>query len=170
MGAMKRLYLLRHAKSSWKDTGLVDHERPLSGRGRRAGKAIRAHLRDRGIAPEVVICSTAKRARQTLELIEPALGKGAVHVEPEIYGADSEALLTRLRAVPDQVESVLLIGHNPAIQDLALELATAGTDLRGLDSKYPTATLVTLAFESATWRHLDRGRAQVIDVVRPREL
>jgi phosphohistidine phosphatase len=71
---MKRLYLLRHAKSSWKDASLPDHDRPLAGRGRRAAKAIARHLRDQGIEPELVLCSSARRARETFERIEPALG------------------------------------------------------------------------------------------------
>ena len=75
---MKRLYLLRHAKSSWKDTSLPDHDRPLAGRGRRAAKAIARHMQDHGIERELVLCATAQRARETLDRIEPALGTPAV--------------------------------------------------------------------------------------------
>jgi phosphohistidine phosphatase SixA len=82
---MKRLYLLRHAKSSWKDATLGDHDRPLAGRGRRASKVIARRLRDRGIEPEVVLCSTARRARETLDRIAPALGAPAVEFEPDLY-------------------------------------------------------------------------------------
>src|SRR4051794_26437716 len=120
---MKRLYLLRHAKSSWKDPGLADHDRPLAGRGRRAAKAVARHLREQGIDPELVLCSTARRARETLERLEPALGRGAVRVEPVLYGADAGALLEHLRGVSDAVGSVLVIGHNPGLQRLALGLA-----------------------------------------------
>jgi phosphohistidine phosphatase len=167
---MTNLYVLRHAKSSWKDSRLSDHDRPLAGRGRRAAKAIARHIREQGIAPEVVICSTARRARETLEKIEPALGTRTVHAEQELYVGDADALLERVRRVPDGPDSVLLIGHNPAIQDLALELALPGSDLRGLDAKYPTATLVTLAFDDTSWHEIDRGRAHVVEVVRPRDL
>jgi len=167
---MKRLYLLRHAKSSWKDSGLADHDRPLAGRGRRAAKAIARHIRERHIAPEMVLCSTARRARETLERIEPALGTAAVHVEPGLYGAGAEALLERLSSVPDAVGSVLLIGHNPALQELALHLARPGPELRELEAKYPTGALATLAFEGARWRDLDRGQAELVALVRPRDL
>jgi phosphohistidine phosphatase len=167
---MKYLYLLRHGKSSWKDPTLRDHDRPLAGRGRRAAKAIAKHIREQGIAPELVICSTARRARQTLEGIEPARGTRTVQVEEQVYLADANALLERLRRVPDQLSSVLLIGHNPALHDLALELARPGSKLHGLDTKYPTGALVTLSFDDSSWRDLDRGRATVAEVVRPRDL
>jgi phosphohistidine phosphatase len=165
---MKRLYLLRHAKSSWKDTSLPDHDRPLNGRGRRAAKAIARHMREHGIEPELVLCSTARRARETLERIEQ--DTGAVHVEPDLYAASAHALLERLRSVPDEVESVLLIGHNPGLQDLALELARPSNAADELAAKYPTAALATLAFEASSWRELDRGMAELVELVRPRDL
>jgi phosphohistidine phosphatase len=113
------VYLLRHAKSSWKSS-VPDHERPLARRGRRAAKAICRHAREQGVEPELVLCSTARRARETLERIEPAIGSPAVRIERPLYGARSDALLDRLRAVPDEVGSVMLIGHNPGLQQLAL--------------------------------------------------
>src|SRR4051812_25831408 len=143
---MKRLYLLRHAKSSWKDTSLPDHDRPLAGRGRRAAKAIARHLREQGIEPELVLCSTARRARETLERIEPGLGTPAVQVEDDLYAASAPVLLDRLRNVPDTVGSVMLIGHNPGLQELALDLAHPAPAVRELATKYPTAALATLAF------------------------
>jgi phosphohistidine phosphatase len=166
----RTIYLLRHAKSSWK-TGLPDHERPLAPRGRRAAKAIRRHLQDQGIQPELVLCSTASRARETLERIEPALGGAAdVRIEPELYGAGADALLDRLRSVPDAAGSVMLIGHNPGLQLLALDLARPGPELRELEEKYPTAALATLAFRGASWRDLEPGVAQLAGLVRPRDL
>jgi phosphohistidine phosphatase len=167
---MKHLYLLRHAKSSWKDASLPDHDRPLNGRGRRAAKAVARHMREHGIAPELVLCSTARRARETLDRIEPALNTSAVHLEPDLYAASAHALLARLRSVGDTVESVLLIGHNPGLQDLALELARPGSAADALAAKYPTAALATLAFEASSWRELDRGRAELVEFVRPRDV
>jgi phosphohistidine phosphatase len=154
---MARLYLLRHAKSSWKDASLDDHDRPLAPRGRKAAKAIGRYMRDQGIEPELVLCSTARRARQTLERLGPP-GLDA-RIEPELYGAGADALLARLRGVPDAVASVLLIGHNPGMQQLAFNLA-------GLDDKFPTAALAT--FEVDGWSRL--GRAELVDYVRPRDL
>ena len=163
---MRFVYLLRHAKSSW-TTDAADHERPLAGRGRRAAKAIARHLRDQGIEPELVLCSTARRARETLERIEPALGAPTVLIEPGLYGASTDELLERLRGVPDEVGSVMLIGHNPGIQLLALELARPA---RELEANYPTAALATLAFPGASWAALGRGGAELVGFVRPREL
>jgi phosphohistidine phosphatase len=149
---MKQLYLLRHAKSSWKDTSLPDHDRPLAGRGRRAAKAIARHLREQRIEPELVLCSTARRARETLERLEPALGTPSVQVEGDLYAASAPQLLERLRNVPDKVESVMLIGHNPGLQELALDLARASPAVRDVATKYPTAALATLAFPAWSWQ------------------
>jgi phosphohistidine phosphatase len=167
---MKRLYLLRHAKSSWKDPGLDDHDRPLAGRGRRAAETIARYLREQDIAPELVLCSTARRARETLERVEPAHEERAVRLEPGLYGASSSALLERLRGVPDAVGSVLLIGHNPGLQRLALELARPAPALHELEAKYPTAALATLVLQGPTWHDLDRGTAELVGFVRPRDL
>jgi phosphohistidine phosphatase len=134
----KRLYLLRHAKSSWKHPELTDHERPLAGRGRRAAKAIARHLDEYEIAPELVLCSTARRARETFERIEPALLAAAVKYELRLYAATADALLERVHSVPDGVASVMLIGHNPAIEQLALELARPSPKRRELETKFPT--------------------------------
>jgi phosphohistidine phosphatase len=163
---MKRIYLLRHAKSSWKDASLRDHDRPLAGRGRRAARLIARHMREEGIAPELVLCSTAKRARQTLERIEPALGTRSVKVEEGLYGAGEDELLARLRELPAEVGSVLMIGHNPGMQDLALLLARSAPEL---EAKFPTAALATLAF-SGEWPGLEPGAAELVGFVRPREL
>jgi phosphohistidine phosphatase len=119
----KRLYVLRHAKSSWKHPELTDHERPLAGRGRRPAKAIARHLDEHEVAAELVLCSPARRARETFERIEPALPAAAVTYEPRLYAATADALLERRHGVPDGIASVMLIGHNPAIEQLALELA-----------------------------------------------
>ena len=167
---MKRLYLLRHAKSSWKDTSLPDHDRPLAGRGRRAAKAIARHLREQNLEPQLVLCSTARRARETLERIQPALGAATVELEPDLYSASADALLERLRRVPDTVASVMLIGHNPGLQELALDLARPASAARELAAKYPTAALATLAFEASSWRELDDDTAELVDLVRPRDL
>src|SRR5690348_13288349 len=122
----RSLFVLRHAKSSWDDAALADHERPLAPRGRRAAERIAEHLSRTHVEPELVLCSTATRARQTLDLVRPALGSPKVSLEDELYGASAGGLGARLRRVPDDVESVLLVGHNPGLQDLVLELASAG--------------------------------------------
>src|SRR5580692_13060774 len=111
--------------SSWKDPGRNDHDRPLSKRGRQTAKMMAAYLRRAKIAPDLVICSTAKRARQTLDPIAKAKKPPKVVLERAIYGGAQRALWEQLWNLPESAKSVLLIGHNPALHDLALELAHA---------------------------------------------
>jgi phosphohistidine phosphatase len=166
----RRLFLLRHAKSSWKQPELADHDRPLAKRGRRAADAIARHMREQDIAPELVLCSTARRARETLERIQPALATAPVRHEPELYGASAAELLERVRGVPDGVASVLLIGHNPAIAQLALDLAGPSPQRDDLGAKFPTGALATLVVPAASWRGLGRDGAELVAFVRPRDL
>src|SRR5947208_6008892 len=142
----RALYLLRHAKSSWDDPDLDDHDRPLAKRGVRAAGAIARHIRREGIQPALVLCSSARRARQTLDLIAPAIGDADAWVEPELYGAGVADLLRRLARLPPSVPSAMLIGHAPTLQDLALRLAGRGDPeaLGRLRAKMPTAALATL--------------------------
>jgi phosphohistidine phosphatase len=167
---MKRLYLLRHAKSSWDNPTLADHDRPLAPRGRRAAKLIANHLRRAGIRPELVLCSPSRRTRETLKRIAPSLGKGAeVRIEPRIYAASAATLLEALHEVPDEVESVMLIGHNPGIQELALSLARLSPESGRVESKFPTAALATLELDG-TWRELAPGGTELVSFLRPKEL
>ncbi len=168
------IYLLRHAKSSWDDPALADHDRPLAPRGRRAAKAIADHLRGEGIAPELVLCSSSARTRETLARISAAFeGANGVQVEIErgLYEASGGELLARLRQVPGGVESVMLIAHQPGIQELALTLAEAGsgTQLERLKEKFPTAALATLDVEG-DWDALGPASARLAAFVKPREL
>lgn len=167
---MKRLYLLRHAKSSWDDPVVADHDRPLAKRGRRAGAAIARHIEEHGIEPALVLCSTARRARETLELVAPALGGAPVAFEDELYAASAAELLERLRRVPDDVASVLMIGHNPGMQQLMLRLARPHPELAAVAEKFPTAALATLTFAGDRWSRLDSETSELVGVVRPRDL
>src|SRR5262245_5412800 len=123
---MKRLYLLRHAKSSWDDESLADHDRPLSARGRRAADAIGTYLREHGIEPELILCSSSTRTRETLARI----GLDG-EIERDLYGASASELLARVSELPPSLGSVMLIGHNPGMHDLALGLTGEPAD------KYP---------------------------------
>jgi phosphohistidine phosphatase len=166
---VKRLFLLRHAKSSWDDPRLDDRDRPLAPRGRRASELIAGHLRQEGIAPSLVLCSSATRTRETLQRVIPALDASDVSIEDELYGASSEGLLQRLREVPGDLESVMLVGHQPAIQELALELAGDGAELARLRAKFPTGALATLLF-AGDWSELAPGSAELVAYVKPKEL
>lgn len=166
----RRLYLLRHAKSSWDEPGLVDRERPLAERGRRACAVVAAHIEAAGIEPGAVVCSPAARARETLDRIAVALPPGAERrIEPRVYGADWEQLLEVVRELPDELRSVMLIGHNPGFQDLVLALAAEGEALERVRRKFPTAALATLGF-AGDWRRLRPGGAGLEGFVRPKQL
>jgi phosphohistidine phosphatase len=167
---MKQLFLLRHAKSSHDDSALADHDRPLAPRGRRATSAMAVHLREHGVKPALVLCSSAVRARQTLDGIEGGLGGSPeVRIESELYEVSAGGLLGRLRRIPDAVPSTMLIGHNPAMGRLALDLASGGPDLAKLARKFPTGALAMLEFEGA-WGDLDAEGARLVAFVKPRDL
>jgi phosphohistidine phosphatase len=166
----KTLYLLRHAKSSWEDPTLADHDRPLASRGHRASKVIADQLRRQRITPTLVLCSSSARTRQTLERISVGLGDEIeVRIEEGLYMASSSDLLDRLHQVDARVDSVMLIGHDPAIRELALLLARSGVHLERLREKFPTAALATLAFQGS-WGELTPGAAELVAFVKPREL
>jgi phosphohistidine phosphatase len=166
---VKRLFLLRHAKSRWDDPSLDDHDRPLAPRGRRASALIAEHLRRERIGPVLVLCSSARRTRETLERVMPALDSVEVRIEHELYGASSDDLVQRLREVPDEVESVMMVGHQPAIQELALHLAGEGSELARVRGKFPTAALATLSF-AGEWSELGHRSAELIAYVKPKQL
>jgi phosphohistidine phosphatase len=166
----KTLYLLRHAKSSWDDLSLPDHERPLARRGRRACELIAFHLDREHIGPQLVLCSSATRARETLELVGLGSHAGAeVLIEDGVYEPTAADLLARLRLVDDEVASVLLVGHHPAIQDLAVCLASSGERRSDLARKFPTAALATLTWNGG-WTALDPAAAELVAFVTPKEL
>lgn len=166
----RQLYVLRHAKSSWSDPGLDDKERPLAPRGRQAVKLLAEHIRANGIRPEHVLVSPAKRTRETLEGVAPG---GEVMVEPELYAASGAGLVERLRRVPEDIHSVMVIGHNPAMQALVLELADKGSSdparLESAAQKFPTGALATFELE-APWGELRPGAAVLKELVRPKDL
>ena len=162
---MRRLFLLRHAKSSWDDTGLPDHERPLAPRGERAVVRIAEHVRSQKIAPDLVLCSTALRTRQTLAALLPVLpGEVEIRVEDELYGASLEELLARLREL-DDVGAVLVVGHNPTLHGLALALTGRGDVL----DRFPTGALATVAL-TTPWAELGEGVGELEGFVIPRGL
>jgi phosphohistidine phosphatase len=166
MPEAKRLFLLRHAKSSWEDPGLADHERPLAPRGRRAAMSMGEHLPREGIRPALVLCSSARRARETLDRVSPG---GEARIEPELYGASPTELIERLRRVPDTVDSVMVIGHNPAMQSLTVGLAVPGAQRERVERKFPTGALATLLF-TGDWDGLQPGSAELVAFVRPKEI
>ena len=171
---MPTLFLLRHAKSSWTDADLEDFDRPLANRGIKACAKVGPYLRARKIRPELVLCSTARRARETLGLLLPHFeGENRILMEDSLYTANDEAvLMERLRRIPASVDKAMLIGHNPTIQDLALMLVGDGKqpDRAALEEKFPTAALAEIHIPTKGWGGMEAGGGTLKRFQVPRKL
>jgi phosphohistidine phosphatase len=167
---VKRLHLLRHAKSSWDDGALRDRDRPLAPRGRRATRRIASWARKHDVRPQLVVSSSAVRARETLQGVLPGLGKPEVWIEIALYAASAETLLERVHALPDEAEEAMLVGHNPGLGDLLLLLAEPGELRERAEAKVPTGALATLEADIECWADLEPGGARLVSFVVPRQL
>ena len=167
----RRLMLLRHAKSDWPD--VPDQERPLAKRGRRDAPVVGRWLRSRGYLPDTVICSVARRTRQTWKLAAPELGgTPSVTFEPRAYAASALALLYLVRELPGTCRAALLIGHNPGIEELAAHLAeapAAAGAARPPGPRFPTAAVAVLEF-GGDWADLAPGHARLLDFAIPADM
>jgi phosphohistidine phosphatase len=161
---VKRLLVLRHAKSSRDDPALDDHDRPLAKRGWRDAPRMGRLLRERGPLPELLLSSTALRARQTAAAFAEACGyRGELRVVPELYPGDTPTTLDYLRELPERVACVVLVGHNPALEELLHALAGASATL-------PTAALAHLELDVERWPDVAPGTGRLLDLWRPRDL
>ena len=171
---MLNLMLLRHAKSSWADAGQADLDRPLNERGNRAAVAVGRYMASNGLMPQRVLCSPARRTRQTWGLVAGELSANPeVLVAAEIYDfGDGKALMECLRDKAGAVQSVLLVGHNPSIAAVAQTLIGTGSGkLRERqEEKYPTAALAVISFDLANWGSLAAGSGTLLRFVRPRDI
>ncbi len=171
----RQLLLLRHAKSSWDDPSLSDHERPLSKRGHKAATAMRHLMRAKHLVPDLVIVSDARRTLETLAALQPWDSPPAIDTTGDLYLASAEEMLEVLRRVGAKVRSVLLIGHNPGMQELALLLeggsaeGKAGKLVARVAKSYPTGALAEFAL-STSWSEIDAGTGRLTRFVTPREL
>jgi phosphohistidine phosphatase len=169
---MHQLLLLRHARSSWDDPKLADVDRPLNQRGRRAAGVMRTAMHDLGLTPDVVLVSPSRRTRQTLAALEPWDETPLVEHVETLYLATVAQLLAILHEVNETVRSVMLIGHNPGLHELAVMLAAgsaAGPASRRLAAGFPTAALAE--FSVATqWQQLDAAGARLVRFLTPRDL
>jgi phosphohistidine phosphatase len=166
----RRLILLRHAKSAWPD--VADQDRPLAGRGRRAAPAAGRWLRESGHVPDLVLCSTARRARETWQLAEVELGAHPrATFEPRVYGTSATELLDLARQTPSSVRTLMIVGHEPTMSDLTLELADddRGSALDRVRAKFPTAAIAILTF-AGSWPELGPGKAKLDNFVVPDDL
>ncbi|MBL7501675.1 histidine phosphatase family protein [Frankia sp. CNm7] len=161
--------LLRHAKSDWADAGTPDAERPLSRDGRHACTLVAEHFTDVGLAPDLILCSSALRTRQTVQRIAPALPPNVpVLTEDRLYLAEPEELLSRLRDVDDGVPSVLLVGHNPGIHTLAVALLPPADRVK--IPTFPTAALAVLDLGTRRWAELGPACTRFASFVTPKHL
>jgi phosphohistidine phosphatase len=170
---MKTLFLLRHAKSSWDEGTIEDFDRPLARRGRAAAKALGVLLTEKSWQPAQILCSSAKRTRETLERIERHLSATVpTRFEKGLYMAEAPALLRRLRRLNDQIASVMVIGHNPGLENLAHLLAGGGPDdlRRLMTEKFPTGALAVVTAGIDHWTELKPGCGSLEAFVRPRDL
>jgi phosphohistidine phosphatase len=171
-GTPRRLYLLRHAKSSWDAVGVPDRDRPLAPRGKRAAAALRQHFADIELQVDLVLCSPARRTRETWAGVAGGLaGEPRTEFVEQIYGAETADLLNVVREVDPDVGSLLLIGHSPGFGDLAHDLAGDGDPaaVARLGEGYPTAAFATLSVD-VPWSDVRRGSGRLLDFVRPRDL
>jgi phosphohistidine phosphatase len=166
IGARHRLILTRHAKSSWDDPALDDHDRPLNKRGCRAARALGDWLASRGYEPEEVLCSTSLRTRQTWDLIAatPLEVLANLRLDGKLYHAGPEAMLTELKTATH--DTVMMLGHNPGIAAFAISLAaTPPTDPEF--RRYPVAATVVMDFQIDDWRDAAFGQGSVLDFYVP---
>ena len=161
---MKRLLLLRHAKSDWSDEDLDDHARTLNARGRAAATRMGQYIKENGLAPQLIVCSTATRTRETLELLQQEMGTDAkVCFDRGMYLAMPEQMLDvaleHLQQAETEPDCVLILAHNPGTHSLALGLAHSGDAqvLSTLQRKYPTAALTVIDCDASEWSDLPAG-------------
>ncbi len=167
--ATKRLLLMRHADAGPYEPG-ADHERPLVPQGRSDATLVGERLRAVGAQPDLVVCSTAARTRETLERILAAIGRSApVRHEPRVYGAPTGTLLDVVQEVDDAVGTLMLVGHNPGTHALAVTLAERGRQLDELASVFPPGSVADLRLACA-WGDVAPGTAELVAFITPREL
>ncbi len=178
---MRTIYLLRHGKSSWKDLSLDDFDRPLAKRGRRAAVAIGRYMRHENIAPALILCSPAKRTRQTLDGVQEEMGATLpTRFERAIYMAEAAPLLRRLKGLSHSLPSAMIIGHNPGLEQLAaLLIGDAGNEgvndeeralRRIMAEKFPTGSLAVITADAEQWHDLQAGHCRLARFVRARDL
>jgi phosphohistidine phosphatase len=164
----RQLIVLRHAKSDWPD--VPDRDRPLAKRGRRDAPRIGRWLREHGYQPDVVVCSDARRARQTWDLVAPELGGSpAVRFEPRAYAASAQTLLYLAQELPSQDGTALFIGHNPGLSELASELVAPTANGPRPHLSLPTAAVAVLEFQG-DWASLTPGKARLASLTTPADL
>lgn len=166
---MKTLFLLRHAKSDY-PAGVRDFDRPLNPRGRAAALAMGRELRRLGLAADCIFASSAARVVETLALLADGYGgRMPVDYREELYLASPETLLALIRGMDDAEPRLLIVGHNPGLQQLALKLSATGPEHDAIAAKYPTGTLIEIALPAGRWSGVGMP-GRIVRVLRPRDL
>lgn len=163
---MKRLSVLRHAKSSWEDSGIDDFDRPLNERGWKAARRLGRELRHRRFAFDLVIVSPAARARETIDGLTEKLNlHAAIRYEPRLYLASEQTLLEIVRAIPENIHAPLLVGHNPGLQQLVLELTREGKLRDQVAAKFPTAAFAQVELPADRWSTIEPGTGELAGLI-----
>ncbi len=171
---MRQLLLLRHAKSSWDDPRLSDHDRPLDAEGRHAADAMRNTIESLGLTPALVLVSSARRTRETLEHLQPLSGDPRIVITNDLYLASPRQILDQIAAIPAEASSVMVIAHNPGLHDLAMTLVGAHSISLGhpgamrVARSFPTAALAEFSI-AGQWRSLPQG-ARLIRFLTPHDV
>jgi phosphohistidine phosphatase len=169
---MKTLLLMRHAKSAWNDPGLADVDRPLAPRGRKAAQQMAAWLKAQGYQPDAALCSSARRAQETLDVLKPVLPDSVcIQSLRELYMAMPREMLELVAKAPENASCLLLVGHNPGVGDMASWLAGTGDPktIAKMRGKFPTAAIAVLRFDLDRWSELGGEAAELVDFARPRD-
>ena len=171
---MKRLTVLRHAKSSWDEPGLNDFNRPLNERGWKAARRIGKEMKHRHMHFDLGLASPAARVRETIDGFTETYGepKFPIRFEPRIYEAGIGALFELVRTIPADVQDALLIGHNPALERLVVELTHddhAGLRAKAAE-KFPTAALAVIELPVEGWIEVEREKGRLVELILPKEL
>ena len=163
MKKMKTLLLMRHAKSSWDDDSVSDHDRPLNTRGERSAPQMAALLVREALVPELILSSTALRARATaLAVAEACQWKPELRLRHELYLAEPDAIVAEIARAPDAVDHLLVVGHNPGLEDLLSDLSLVRQDL-------PTAAVACFRCKLTRWSEVDRRHVELVRVYRPKD-
>jgi phosphohistidine phosphatase len=167
---MKTLTLLRHAKSGWDDPIAQDFDRPLNPRGRRAARAVAEEMLRLGLGFDLVLASPARRVVETIEEVDRVVAPLSPRYERDIYLAAPETLLEFVRRADDGASRLLIVGHNPGLEALALALTGPGSLRHDLEAKYPTAALAEIALPAERWAEVREGSGELRAFIRPRDL
>jgi phosphohistidine phosphatase len=170
---MKTLILFRHAKSAWDQPGIDDFDRPLNARGQRDAPAMAAWLAGAKVIPDLVVCSSARRTRETLAALAPLLPETTrVSVRKAVYLASADRLISMTCKTPDTVNNLLILAHNPGLEDAAHDLVGSGEkDARkALEAKLPTAAIAVINFDVAKWGDITAGDGYLAHFMTPKLL